>query len=1162
MSARSWTRQQRQAIEDRGGALLLSAAAGSGKTAVLTQRAVELLADETHPIDADRLLIVTFTRAAAAELRQRMAAGLEEKLRQRPGDLRLRRQKLLLARASVCTVDSFCSDLLARHFNESELPGDFTLLKTAEETALREQALEETLEEAYADPDFCAFASLFGKARSDRDAAGAILRLYDVSRAMADPEGWWASLTDDYAPGRELADTRWGQELLRAARVRLQSVCGRIGYALQLAEADPALEGVAAVLRSDLELIEDWRQAAENGDWDGCCARAEELKLPTMRFPKTARPEQKEKLQSVRAGYKAALKELREKIFTEDSAAFRAEAAVCRPMVTALTVAVRDFSGRLFAAKQECKAFSFDDIEHAALHLLQTPDGQPTPLARELSDYYALVMVDEYQDTNDLQDRLYQMLARPDGSNLFFVGDVKQSIYGFREARPDCFLQKKAECHAYDGIQYPAAISLAENFRSTAAVIRQINDLFTPLFRREVGGVDYGADEALRPGLERYGLDAPAEVLLTLQNTEGEEEPDDSAAVAAWIAEQLAAGTAVRDGEGLRPCRPGDFCILLRSPGNRAAAYIGKLEARGIGTVSQTGEDLLSDPQVGLLLSLLRVLDNPGQDIHLAAVMLSPLFGFTPDDLTRIRLRQRRGTLYAALLRQTDEKVQTFLQTLRTLRGRSLGCPVQEIVGMLLEETGLFRLSGVLPGGEASQENLRAFQSVSAEYAGSGGLAGFLRLVDAAVKNGRPLSERRVQGAAGDRVRVMSIHASKGLEFPIVILADMNHSFNDTDARSPFLVHSAMGVGFKLQGVGHTLLPTLAVRAIASRIRRDNADEEMRLLYVAVTRARDRLVLSWRETKHFDRVEEGALLLHGCGGVPDETALNSGLQSMSNWARLALLNHPDAAAWRTLVGHEELACRETMGHFVFREYRGIMETEKTMSVLHTAQPDAVLLDALRDNFRVRPPQPPALPVKVSVSALSHKNTRQTLEQPAFLYKEGMSAAQKGTALHRFLQLADLAAARRDAEAELTRMTQQGYLEPEQTAAVDRRALRRFLDSALVQRMLTAQQLLREYEFISRIPAAALAETEDARTAPAPDGTVYLLGIADCVILNGSEAELVDYKTDHGKTEQELLDAYAAQLRAYRTAVELRLGVQVRRSVIYSFALGKEIEVPD
>ncbi len=1162
MAAVKWTPQQESAIFDRGGTLLLSAAAGSGKTAVLTQRAVEMIADEAAGIAADRLLIVTFTNAAAAELRTRLAAALDKKLAATPDSLYLKRQQLLLGRASICTVDSYCIDLLRRHADATYLPGDFTVIKEAEAAELSRQAMDEALESAYEDPDFRALSSLYGRARSDDTVVQMVQQLYDISRAMDDPEGWWSSLEKNYTVTDPVA-TDWGRLLLQEAGVLLEGVLARMDYAIELAEAVSGLEKYAGCLQTQRAAAGAMAAAVAAADWDALCAMLGGMKFDLGRAASGTSEEAKGRIKNLRDAWKKQLEKMRD-WFCADRQAFAAEAAICRPMMAALVRAVRQYAALLQAKKLEAKAFGFDDFEHAVLALLQDEEKQRTPLSLELGEYYAMVMVDEYQDTNDLQDRLYQLLAKPDGSNLFFVGDVKQSIYGFRHAKPENFIAKRDSYAAYDGQRYPAAVLLCNNFRSTPSVLAAINDIFVPLMRRAVGGVDYAGGEALVPGGGSDALPLPVQLLLTDTAKEdgvaldAKKQNDDSATVALAIRDMLEAGAPVRDGEGLRPCRPGDFCILLRSPGSAAARYVERLEAMGIGVSCQAGDDPLEDLQVQLLLAFLRVLDNPGLDVELATVMLSPVCGFVPDDLVELRLGARHGCLYAALLQQQETpKFAAFLELLQTLRRRSIGMPIQDVCAMLLEETGLYRLSGALSGGESSQRSLRAFQAAAAEYAGSGGLAGFLRLVDACRQEGRPFVSKSGAAAPSDRVRIMSIHGSKGLEFSIVFLANCAGRFNEKDLNGTLLCHRELGAAFRLQDGERKLVPTLALQAIKARMKQDAAGEEMRLLYVALTRARDRLYLSWAQENLRSAMDGWAMELDACGGVPDILALTGTNNGFARWLSLALLSHPDGGALRELCGWEELGRRmNTAGHFAVSFHRPLAQQEEQEAPERTAEPQAAAVRQLLEGFAAPVPAAAALPVKVSVSALSHKNLAPVLDKPAFLYKQGMTAAQKGTALHLFLQVADLAAARKDPDAELARLIEGGYIAADQAAGIEMPVLRRFLESELVGRMLGADTLLREYEFISCISADMLPD------APSGEGSTYLLGIADCIILQNGEAELVDYKTDHGKSAAQLLEAYATQLALYRRAIRQRLGVPVRRSVIYSFALGREIEVPE
>ncbi len=1172
-----WTKQQQIAIEDRGGTLLLSAAAGSGKTAVLTHRAADILADEQLGVLADRLLIVTFTNAAAAELRARMAIALDKKLQDKPNSSWLRRQKLLLGKASVCTVDSFCMDLLTQHFTQTELPVGFSVLRPAEEAALLEEAMSETLEEAYTDPDFCLFSSQYGKARSDASAEAAITRLFEVTRAMPYPEQWWARLKTDWAPGQKPGESLWGKTVLAAAETLLNGIIRRQQQALELVSQLEKADRAITVLTTELSISEKLLESVRAADWDSCCQNTM-VSFDRFILPRGLEQQLADPIKLLRNTAKDKLKSLSETYFVTDSAAFEQECQRCQPMVIALEKAVRRFSEIVWAKKVEKGSFCFYDFEHEALKLLLDEYGQRKPLSLELSEKYEAVMVDEYQDTNDLQDTLYYALAKPDCSNLFFVGDVKQSIYGFRDARPEYFIQKKDTFSPYDGVTYPATVLLSNNFRSTGAVIGSVNDIFIPLMRRETGGVLYDDSEKLVPGLSNYALDTPCEVLITdITPPEKEkdwivppelvlrekQQQDDRFTVAQTIAQMLREGCEVRDGDTLRPCRAGDFCILLRSPSSTAQKYADALAEQGIPTFYRAQDSLLADPQVDLLLSFLRILDNPGQDIPLAAVLLSPLFGFTPQNLVDIRLNRRKGSLYTALLHSDLPIVTDFLARLRLLRRRSLGLPVQDICALVLDDTGLYELTGALPGAESSRQNLRLFQSIAAQYAGSNGLAGFLRLVDSAIKNGKSLTDHQGQNAPTDRVQIMSIHGSKGLEFPIVIMANLDRGFNQQDLRGTLLCHNRLGVAFHLldedrETGTRQLVPTLAVRAMALQMRQDLVNEEMRLMYVGLTRAKDRLLLSWSEKKPLEAV--GSAVLADCNGMPDLMELQSIGNNMSHWLLLALMLHPDAKDLRSETDLPEPPfCFKPEGHFHIQILPYSVPSAETKEAVFSAEPDADLLQTLRETLSAPPAVPVSLPVKVSVSSLAHKELQPVLAVPSFMQKQDKTAAQRGTAMHKFLQLANLAEARKDPDAELARLAQGAYLSKEELAVLNKTVIRHFLQSDLVSRMLTADTLLREYEFIERIPACLVDET--LAGTPVGQESVFLLGIADCIILKDGCAELVDYKTDRGKDADRLLEAYADQLKLYRTAITKRLGVPVTRTVIYSLALNCEIEVP-
>ncbi len=778
MSAVQWTPAQLAAIEDRGGTLLVSAAAGSGKTAVLVERAVRLIMDETTPVAADRLLIVTFTRAAAEELRARIAVRLTAEAAAHPESAYLRRQRLLLGRANICTVDAFCMQLLKRWFAELELPPDFTLADDAKAYAMRQNALSAVLEELYEDADFCAFASLYGRARSDAGAA-----LYDFSRTLPHPDAVLDGICAAYENALPLCETAWGERLLASAGQAVQSALRLAGAACGAARRTPGLEGYLPALEEDKAFLDALYGFICAKRWDDAAAAAAGYR-PAPLKPVRGELPGKETVKALREAVKETIERLKKDVLLCTQAEFDADRARILPLARALVRGARLFAERLFADKLSEKALEYSDFEHLALRLLCDAHGEKTDTARAVSRGFDAVLVDEYQDTNELQALLYRCLANDDGSNLFFVGDVKQSIYRFRLASPEIFIGKRRGYAPYaPGGPHPAVLTLGHNFRSAGNVIDQINDVFSCLMSRAVGDVDYTREEWLVRGTADAYDGGPMELVIVDESAENAARGD-AGAVADAIARLVNGAFPVREkGGGTRPCGYGDCCVLLRSRAN-FARYEAELARRGIPAFADTGESPLTASEVSPLLSLLRVIDNPGQDVHLAAALLSVMFAFTPDDLTRLRVGAPRGSLYAALLQSEEPKAQAFLQTLAALRRMAAAASVAELCDEIFARTHYFAAVGAMENGAARRETLRAFTAWAAQMQGTaGGLAAFLRVVDSAVESGA------VHGAAAPvlpkgAVSIMTIHRSKGLEFPVVILADTDRRFNlrDTSA--------------------------------------------------------------------------------------------------------------------------------------------------------------------------------------------------------------------------------------------------------------------------------------------------------------------------------------------------------------------------------------------
>lgn len=1162
MATIKFTPQQSRAIDHSGSALLVSAAAGSGKTAVLVERAVRILCREEDPVDADRLLIVTFTRAAAASLRAKLAQRLSAELAKRPGSGHLRRQRMLLQRAPICTIDSYCLQLLKTHFSALDIPADFTTADGPQLAQLRRQALADALENAYNDPDFCAFADLYGKGRSDAMASRVVEQLHDFLSSMPRPEKVLEAFCAQWEEDAPLDATRWGQTLRTEAR--RAALCARelAAQNLEDLENDPAIdEAYRPALESDEAAVDALLDAIDAQPWDAMCEASRALSYARLKAVRGHSSETMTRIKERRDLLKDTLKRLQETIFLCSEEEFLQDRRTAAPLVRALVRAEREFNQRFYRAKLEEKMLEFSDVEQLALQLLQNEDGTPTPLAAQLSEEFYQVMVDEYQDTNALQDTLYHCLAKPDGSNLFFVGDLKQSIYRFRQADPTIFQQKLDRFVEY-GQPGPQKLFLDANFRSAPGVIGGVNAIFTPLMSRKLGGVDYGPGERLVPGLgelENYGGYAGGCEFRLVQS----ERPAGDAEYIARRIRQLmdpTGGFTVRGETGPRPPRYEDFCILLRSRG-AFGDYAARLESEGIPVYVDRAENLLDAPEIRPVASLLRVLDNPAQDVHLAAVMLSGMGGFTPDDLVALRLGRKNGSFYGAVMASEDEKVKAFGQWLRTLRQLSQTMPVDRLMEEIFARTGCLAAAGAMPDGSARRENLRQFAAFAAGCGGHG-LAGVVRAMDAALAGEGVPGPEQGQSRPGC-VTIMTVHRSKGLEFPVVFAADLGREFNKEDLRAAAVFHPQLGIGLTLRaGQGGTYV-TAPYRAVQSALAQEGLSEEMRVLYVAFTRARDKLVMTMPTKNALKLAQKMALRIFS--GAPEPYLLEH-CASRGEWVMQAVMAHPQAQSFcrqlevevmpQPLASERELADRFT----VSLEADEVSEPAPACPVhLPEAAPDEALACALREHFAWQYPNEALtrVPAKVSVTALTHEAAEPTLERPGFLYKEGLTAAEKGTALHAFLQHADLAAAAADPEGEARRQVEAKLLDESLYEKMDFSRLRQFFAGSLFARMQSAQKILREYEFITARPAADAAVD---KTGDYGQAQVLVQGVADVILEFDDHLELVDYKTDRNKTPDQFIAAYRSQLLLYAAAIRRRFEKPLTKLTLYSFSLGREIDV--
>lgn len=1152
-----FTDAQAAAITARGGSLLVSAAAGSGKTRVLVERVVGLITDPEHPADADSLLIMTFTNAAAAKLRADITTRLTQEVRAHPGDRNLRRQQLLLQRASIGTVDAFCLHFVQQHFAMLDVPPDFETAEEADLARIEQETLAATLETAYNDPDFRAFADLYDRGRTDNTAGDAILDLYHFTRALPHPAASLKAFAEMWQTDAPPQDTPWGQELLGIALARAQGAKTLLESGAAIAARDEMADAAyTAVMQDDAARVENLCYRLAEKDWEGSL-NALELALGGWRRAGAVKGgkdsnQAASAASELRDRAKKQLESLRKDALLCTGEEFAADCRRAAPLVAALVRAAQTFADSCFAAKCAEKVLDYADYEHLTLDLLLDEHNERTPLCRTVSGRYRAVLVDEYQDTNALQDAIYFALAQPEADNLFFVGDIKQSIYRFRLADPSIFVGKQQQWKSHpQPAPAPATLALDANFRSAPGVIAGINYLFETFFSKGLGGVDYGDGQRLVVGGDK---NAAYQGMCEVDVMDGADTEAEAQHIARRIAEMMQSGFAVRGKEGVRPCRYDDFCILLR--GRKGfPTYEGALRTAGIPVFADSAADLLDEPHIRPFAALLRVIDNPAQDIPLAAVLLSPLFPYTADDLVALRRACPQGSLYGAVLGDAADRFAEFTAALTEYRRLARTLPVAELLEELLARTGYLAAVGALPDGARCREDLLSF-TAWASGAGRAGLPALIRAMDAAAANGGLNQSAGGQTRPGC-VSIMTVHRSKGLEFPVVFVADTDHKFNQSDAIRPVLTHSRLGVGVMLRAPrAAKRFKTLPYAALAQAIRTETLSEEMRVLYVALTRAQDALIITVPLKNTASLLKTPAVCAAAEATGPE--AMRS-MGSWAGWILTATMLHPDSdALWNytSFLPHH----RPTKVALGIRLLPLPEQTEQPPAPPAPAA-DPAAVARLRASFAWQSPRAALekVPAKVSVSAVVHAARPVALERPAFLQKSGMTGAERGTAIHAFMQSVPFDGPAPDLTAEVRRQTELQLLDPALADKLDLDAVRPFFESAVWRRIRLAKQILREEPFITALPAAEV--TPAAGQGSAAEAEVLVQGIADLVLVFDEHAEILDYKTDRSRDAQFYVDEYAAQLRLYRRAFAQRLSVPVTKLTIYSFALADEIDIP-
>lgn len=1190
------TPAQAMAVSSRGGALLVSAAAGSGKTKVLVERLLGYVTDPTESCSVNDFLIITYTRAAANELRFKIQNEITNRLAVQPDNRHLRRQVALCYEAHIGTIHSFCTDVLRENAHLLNLPPDFRVADENESAVMKQSVLEDLIEARYdtieQHPGFPQLVDTMSAGRDDRRLFDIILDAHTKLLSHANPEGWVKYQLEMLDMNRvdDVAETLWGAYLMADTRrkaIYWRDIMSQLLCEMQVhPEFCKAYYDSVAVTVADLDsfveaLQKGWDHARDNANVD---------------FPRPKNIKGFEELKDLRKRCREATKKMTA-VFDCSSADLLADMSTVAPVVSELLQLVLDFDTAYGNVKKKRGLVDFSDLEHMTLRLVTEPEsGNPSPLGTAVAGRYKEIMVDEYQDCSGVQEIIFKAVSK-NGSNLFMVGDVKQSIYRFRLAEPEIFLRKYKSyqdvSEAEDG--EGRRILLSTNFRSQAGILDAVNFIFKNVMSEEFGEMAYTEREYLYPGRDCEDDTAIAMELdildMSTLETENEEENAEKAEieaefVAGRIEELIKDGFEIADGEGgQRPVCAGDFAILLRSVKDKAAIYAKALTERNIPVGMAADQSFFDAQEVSVVMSLLEVIDNPLRDVPLIAVLSSPIYGFTPDELARIRLADKTADFYSALIKAaaSDKKCRDFIETLNAFRTTAPDLSSDRFLWHIYNETNMLGIVSARRAGEARRENLMKLLDLAVQYEAGGykGLFGFLTLIRKLKETGAQPGDKG-GGVSDDAVKLMSIHKSKGLEFPIVILADTAKRFNNRDAAKPLLMHTELGVGAKVTDLKRRIeYPTLARLAVAKKLTMEMKSEELRVLYVAMTRARERLIV----VATFADAGKELAKLSKDAAAPVPPMVLEGATSLATMILLPALTRPEAACLFEDGGDTAVSAEKPWAIQRISISGKAPCTQKTLTPAVApvvASPEDVA--ALNEKFSFVYPYAiaPQIPSKLTATELKGRFadyeaaeeavTQPYAEQktppvlrPRFMTTTGeLTAAEKGTALHLAMQFIDYEKCDSidRVRHELKRLRDKNFLSDKQVSAINPAKIVAFFQSETGRRVINADRLYREFKFSLLMKVGDYYDVRVDGDVSQKDDEILFQGVIDCCFEEAGTLHIIDFKTDY--VTEETLDEkkrlYAAQLTAYEQAMARITGLKVKSKILYFFAIGRAEEI--
>ncbi|HHX62978.1 MAG TPA: helicase-exonuclease AddAB subunit AddA [Epulopiscium sp.] len=1242
-----WTSEQKAAIDVRDRNILVSAAAGSGKTAVLVQRIIERISDAEKPVDIDRLLIVTFTNAAALEMKERIGDGISKKLEEDPGSIHLQRQLHLLQRSSISTIHSFCLKVIRNYFHQIDLDPAFRIGNEAELNLIKGETLEEVLEELFDSgrQDFLELVESYTTPKSTKQLEEMILQMHTFSQSTTWPGRWLNKAVDELAKNyQSIEDTKWAPIIYENITTKLEGAIIAAENALSLCQAPSGPGHYEPTLQNDLDQLRGLSPEPPLGLLSLIQG------IATIRFQRLSGkkyecdPDLKEEVKDLRNdGVKKIIDSIKKDFELRSEEELLQDIHHTSRVMKMLVEVVQLFSNKYQEAKALKSIVDYNDLEHYCLDILLDKESTdeniiPSIVAKELQEFYDEIYIDEYQDSNIVQETMLKVISRDD-INRFMVGDIKQSIYRFRLANPLLFINKHDQYEKYhnqENLGNRIYIDLVKNFRSRGNILDGINFIFDQVMSRKVGEVEYDENAALYTGAtypepmdQEIEVGGPIELHIVSNSEEEQSEEKDelldelnkreaeTMLVADMVKKMLEGEKSPthvydRKAEGYRKIQPKDIVILLRTTLNVAQNYVQALSNLGIGAFADVATGYFETIEIQTVLALLSIIDNPIQDIPLLTVLRSPIVGLSLDELAIIRKSQKYGSYYEALeshMVQTEvlendsdmllQKLNVFIGNLEKYRIWAIDFPMDELISKLFIDTGYYQYVGMLATGLQKQANLRILKKHAAEFEGSSftGLFNFMNYIDRVQKTSGDFAEAKTVGESENLVRIMSIHKSKGLEFPVVFLCTTDKLFNNQDLRNPVLLHQEYGLGAKHIDVEDRVIYNTFPRiAISQQIKAENISEEMRVLYVALTRAKEKLIITG-SVDNFKKTAKnwGQNLKRKTKPVGTYAAMN--VSSYLDWIGMAFMSHPDAGEVRQMIqgGEQGYIIESEQSKWTFNVWDKAQipmpkEAEKDelqirKDELFNWDTDIVYSDykeeiETRLNWAYKFKEATKLPVKMTVSEIKQRWTshdeesevvsfakEQPANRPTFMeVEQKLSPTQRGTIIHNVLQHLDLENCKEIASIseQIKKMIVKGKVESTALEIIDLNRLVAFANSPIVDRMKNSEEVYKEQQFVFLMDAKELVPSFKEASY---EEEIMVQGVIDCFFEEADGYILVDYKTDYVPTGskreaaiEHIKENYRKQVEIYSRAIEDITKKQVRESYLYLYSANEWVSM--